>query len=379
MGTSKISLNKIVGDRLHAPRVDGFVLYKRIDGAVETGATTTGTKTEKWEKKAQSVYTSPTNIRRVFITHAGIGVEYYAPIKGLQGVTRWSDFSIDFQEVINDIQNHAATGEPLRYRVVGTGIAAIAKGWVCSNIEEIYFDWSLFLSEELMNFGYGNLFLQFPNSAGNISNPIIEQIFKKTCMNGVSDPNKIQERFPRLKQVAYVEDLYERHQSYKQLGKRPLLDFTTTWVSKTKPVLSPNTTVAAWKIPGVTKINPKYSIKPGTYTYDAEVLTPYFAKLEKDLTKLAYDLKEGKPIETDVSLEGFDTPSNQQIQQTKKTKGALEKSLDLIYGKGGEEDIIRAIAIIYKSSTKADRLADYNELTPEGQERYGRYMKLGIK
>lgn len=378
MGAVKINLNKIVGERVHAPRIDGFALYKRIDGAVETSTTGTGTKTERWEKRIATTYTSPTNIRRIFITHAGVGIELYAPIKGLPGITRWTPFNVDFKDVLADMQQ-ATTGRPPEYRVTGSGLQAVIKGWVCSNIEEVYFDWSIFTSSELLNLGYGNLFLQLPNGAGKVRSPLVEQLFKRICTSDMTDKNKISDRFPRLKQVGYIEDLAFRFQQTKSLNKkRSIKSYTEDWL--TSSVADPNIqnpTIAVWKVPGVPAINTKYSLKAGTYTYDAEVLTPFFNNLDKELTEYARSLRDG------TAEEKFEVPDNlgesPSEQPTKKTKGSLEKSFDVVYAQGGEQELIRAIAIVFKGSSKAERLEEYRELTPDGQSRYGKYMKIGIQ
>ena len=67
-----IKLGQLAEEGIHVPRVDGYPLYARVDGAVE--------RSEKWQEAAQVIFNSPTNVRNVAITHNRIITETYVGI-----------------------------------------------------------------------------------------------------------------------------------------------------------------------------------------------------------------------------------------------------------------------------------------------------------
>ena len=78
---SIINLDKMLTEMVHRPRIDGYPLYTRVDNLMESGDGTTVTdKGSKWERASKVSYNSPGNIRRLFITHQGVFIHYYAPI-----------------------------------------------------------------------------------------------------------------------------------------------------------------------------------------------------------------------------------------------------------------------------------------------------------
>ena len=49
---------------------------------------------------------------------------------------------------MSQITGVAAT-EPINYKIDGNGIGIVSNPWVCNNIEEIYFDWTMLISAEV--------------------------------------------------------------------------------------------------------------------------------------------------------------------------------------------------------------------------------------
>ena len=342
-----INLDKEISERVHLPKVDNMPLYVRLDNNLDEYIKKKLEKSEKWLEKAKTIYNSPDNIRRVFITYKAVHIEYFRPIKGTneKKLTKTSTFDIPFDEIYNILIKDYTEGRKLSYRVINYGLKALYKPWVCSNIEEIYFDWSLFLSEHIQNLGYGDLFEYYKEPRKNNEEPI-KKILETACL---SDGCKLEERYPRLKCVGYISNL---EMLYNQVPKKPgikdLEDLNEVWCLNDlviKGVKSGETIISIYEI-SKPSFNIKYSIKESLYKYDKEVLKPYFE-----------DIKA-------------------KIKRTRHTqKSDLEKILDMIYKNSDEKQALAAIKIIFKDINEEEKEKILNQMSEKGREKYAVILK----
>ena len=100
--TEVINLDKLISKMIHHPRVQGMPLYTRVDGQLEEGVMSVrdSNKSVVWLEASKRSYSSPDNIRRIFITHRAVYVHLYRPVIGTKNTSlrRETTFSKDLQK-----------------------------------------------------------------------------------------------------------------------------------------------------------------------------------------------------------------------------------------------------------------------------------------
>lgn len=254
MANLTVQLNSLIKSLVHRPSVtdtiDGttyeFPLYKKAsakaqyeDKEMETRAS----KSEKFKRAVAGHYTSPTNIRRIFITHKGVRVDLFsAPIGSTNSANDMSSYrkyelkkydNKTLAELFNDMlnynnnyQNYMSEKvinkdaiEPKHVKFTGKPLNIINGAYTLNNIEELYIDWTLFLSEETMQYvaqrlGVGanimSVCAQMANETINgtpAKNIITDNNTMRVLLGDFLGQIDIAKRFPRLRTVAFIENL----------------------------------------------------------------------------------------------------------------------------------------------------------------------------
>lgn len=361
--TEVISLDSIIASRVHTPRVDGIPIYARVDGEMDNGDGRVGTKTEKWGNVVKKSYSSPDNIKRVFITHRAVYTHLYKPVPGVSSSSLKVEkaLKIDLSEIALGIK--AELGQKPAYKVTGSGISAIARPWVCSNIEELYFDWSIFLSQDILNLGFGDIYTNYimtQGQNGNIPLEIIKQLFNRFCMSSIKE---IKSRFPRLRAVGYIQSLEEIYNSeHDKSGIDSIEDLRKPWCinPSVKAAIQCNQ-ATIWKVEGVPELNYARSVKPNIYIFDRDILDIYFSNLESRIKTFLRNERDKRE----------DTKKEKMMSEAQSVKGSFEKLMDTAYSAGGIENVRKSVMIALKHSTSSERREIYDGLTNEGKLRYG--------
>lgn len=373
----KINLENIIWNRVHSPLVDGKPLYLRSDGGTDDGVS----RTPKWENTAAKTYNSPNNIRRVFITSKYILVNYYQPIVGQKTLS--NKVSLEKFGIDSLIETSISTGTPLNNLAIytGNGLSAIYKPWVCSNIEEIYFDHTILLSSDItticadimtkLNIDPTNYtMLDVALKAGTIPLEAVKEIFKAGCLKNTND---LRDRFPRLKAVGYVQNLALVVAEASRLntpGKKSLLDIMlTSWYDNElvkKLVEQRQATIL--KMDDVPKLNNKFSLRSGIYTYDDTILKRYFTAAIKVIDEEAYKIKSER---LRLEKQKSDFESEIAALEHSNSKSELEITLDKI----NNPDIIQSIIdITFRRCTANEKKEALEGMTVEGQKKYIEYF-----
>lgn len=152
--SERLNLDTLVSSALHSH------LYLKVDGTEASNA-----KYVNNIERRNGVYTSPRNIRKIFIKETGIDIVYYRPIAGKGGnLSETINYSEEnkkllqaaYEDFLNQFRGNIRTRE---INVSGTGLAALVKDFSLSNLEELYFDWTLLLG----NRSLFNYFMQINN------------------------------------------------------------------------------------------------------------------------------------------------------------------------------------------------------------------------
>lgn len=367
-----INLDKLIGKMIHHPRIQGMPLYTRVDGQLEEGdmRIVDSNKSTTWIEASKRSYSSPDNIRRVFITHKAVYVHLYRSVIGTKNTSlkRETPFQKDFVDVRNAIMEDRANRLPPRYEIRQFGLGALVKPWVCSNVEEVYFDWTIFLGIDVGTLGYGDVLAYYMNRLPTMmSTEPLEAMFNQTCLKGIKD---MRDRFPRLRAIGYIEHLDE---IYNTLGDKPgsesLEDMKKPWCDNgiiREAIESNETAVAIKKYTDISSLNTNYSLKDGIYVFDRDVLKDYFVGLETRIKDYAREQRD----------KALDKKKEELIKEVQTAKSRFEISIDNVYAAEGPEGALIALKLAFEGLSKEERLVMLNNMSSKGQERYKKLLGI---
>ena len=142
--TEKLNLDVLVSSTIHSHN------YIRIDGVEASNS-----KYVSNVEREKGVYSSPRNIRKLYIKNTGIDIVYYRPVVG-RGDSLCE--TIKFSEKNKNLIQSAYRCYEKRMlgagdladdvMVIGSGFGAFLNDLSLNNLEELYFDWSLLLGNK---------------------------------------------------------------------------------------------------------------------------------------------------------------------------------------------------------------------------------------
>lgn len=334
MGKKTINLNSIINANIHRPKTNsGYTLYPKVKdykGNMENEQATKAEQDPTYQRQSVKTFSSPTNIRRLFITGAHIRIDYYtAPIINGKSADRTTAVSISNKSGIGmslfDVAEKIAmysqdrarymgekainknAEEPTQYNVTGTFNMA-AYPYTCSNIEEIYFDWTLLLSTEispyfkdLLTTGQGTIatpeqiaqqFLTF-NSQQIVESQLTVQMFSAFNAGGAKNLRK---RFPRLREITFISNLDKLLESQNIIGNtKKYYDSNAinngksikTWFELNENIIRSTPTYVIRGITDKSLPNPnkEFIVKSNMYKFDFEKLDGYVRTYKDKIEK----------------------------------------------------------------------------------------------
>lgn len=378
------NLDTIVAQAINGPKVDGIPLYTRLDGEQE--GFTGSVRSDKWERASKTTYTSPTNIRRVFISGTKVVIQTYKPaiIRGKpdsQGC--WREFSLegennlincamksmnydeDMRKYFMEKQINPNAKEPDRVTMRGTGLGALSKPWVVSNVEEVYFDWTLLTGDMNRNAGVGCeelLVSYFQGKRGYLKLTTAIDLFTLANLGNSGD---IKTRFPRLRCVGIISELGKILNSKFDKG-RPIIeainnkDNTKLWCTmddNINLIRQSNSLIMMNEVRENSGYNLEYSIRAGVYKYDDEILQDYFEDYEKKVKENTFNMPDKHEGRTDE-------------ESLKTNKSELEYLLDSMIEAAGQEETRRLLLISLAGANIQELNKEFNEMSAEGEKRY---------
>lgn len=306
-----INLTKLVGEIIHSPRVDGYPLYQRV-GDVELN------RSPKWHKEVKKINNSPSNVRKLFITYEAVYVEYYVYLQ--RGKRFRKQYKTDLLTEIAG--NSTFTGHILK---------ALESEWVLSNLEEIYFDWSVLLGTGPID---RDEFLNYIESGAPL--------------HDLNPPYLDVDKYNRLHVVGYIPRLekilieYREAHSLDSLPPFEVINKLETYkhILKVKDDIS---TVG-------------YTCKEGIYTFDLERLKPKFDHLIRKQNEAKSKAEQQAKVEVsseDRELNTLITEIIQSIDKFKLNKEFIVKYLLSLFVGVDKSDIEKVLnQLINKSETE---------------------------
>lgn len=318
MAVQSLTLNNIFKSRIHGPSLKGKPFYVQKADYKDSENTSDGDlasllKNPEYMKHANSNLNSPTNIRRIFITHKKVVIEHYAApmINGKRDnlvIERTvQDFDSWVKKWINSnliSPSQAAFSKSSIDKVKITGnISQPIEFYKCSNIEEIYFDWSALVSDDLggfINSKYNN------GQVDNIHPYIIQNYMNKQKNLGTKNQNeammlllinkqKLTYSYKRLRMVGFISNLddIDIKGTIETINSNKVSDTSRLWVENEVVMNYIKSGIAdVWltKIDGAVKTYDRlenFEIKKAQFKFDDE----YLEKKLKSYVNKVNDIK----------------------------------------------------------------------------------------
>lgn len=394
-----VNLNTLCKRAFYYPTVEmNEPLYRNVDTYGGDDKINMDKMSAKYRNTIKSRYNSPDNVRRLFIKKDKIVVEFYKPIRGdknnsLVRELEWCRMkavkgkmikvSTDMEAIINSTTGQlakmsgkniskeqlASLGNGVIYRVEGNPFKALTSPYVLQNIEEMYFDESVFTSSELLNSPLSDTIIKlFANKGKSLGVMKDSKEIQYIIDNFIANNKDVRKQFPRLKAVGYIENLAELYKRVKyKPGTNSIEDMQITWVQLALKQFGGNIgTVMLKAVDGVPKLNEYFSVKSGIYQFDKEVLEPYNQSLN-DRIKKYRDSKKQEAQEV----------KKQEAQEVMENEpSAVEQVLDDIWDllNGDTEEVKKQVRALFMGRGKNEVENEKKMLSNRGKERYGSYF-----
>lgn len=318
----KINFNTLGKQLIGKPSSGDTVFYTKTDDYYKANANTNEAQlvlnNPKEKLKFDNTYNSPANIRRVFFTYNRVLINYYTPYilngnKYSGGC--WREVKLtgnsNLYEAIRCINNNVTNGANMamqrsldpkappmkRYNITGNIFKSLMEP-VASNIEEIYFDFSYLLSEDILpmisNITEGDTVEQRQYYLANklltttnvIKSSLPMDLFKDAGGASFNSRKNQRNSFPRLKAIIMVPKLDMVLEKCTGLLQRRELMFNTTytknnlWMTDEKIkvyIKNIGGTIIHYSMTDDLDNQPlKFNYQSGVYKFDSEILQPLF-------------------------------------------------------------------------------------------------------
>ena len=401
---AKINLNKVFESAIHGPKSDGFVLYGKVpEYKASTQLEKNEAASEKFLKASESTFNSPNNIRTVLMTNSQVAVRYYLTyvVKGKAHGSTWAvrKFSgiglrgIAEESIMNEVnKTQTAMQQALRggslTQLTGNVFGIFSSPWVCSNIEEIYFDYTVIASERIKNSGVPEILdiMKAIASGGNarlIESPVFLKMFMDD--NSIGDLGKLREKFPRLRAIGLVSNLDALIANDKMLLTDKATDAAEAkklWLQKVPIQSIPGNVVVVCDVaktlvnyekenPGkisksvldsLTYFNDTFVVRDGIYKFDRLYLNKFKERMTESKKSTAIGGLGGGEKET--------SNSGKSTDNTEKTEEEL--FLDSEVTEGGDGLATRVLRISMAGLGKSDIHSLFGSMSSSGLKKYAR-------
>ena len=388
MATVKINLDTLISSYIHRPTVKEdptkTPLYARVGTEFESPLDARTSNNKFWQAGIKRKYNSPTNVRRLFIGDKKVYIQYFKPPAGSNRC--WAEYSYSAEDRIGDIadkivnrgayvmQSQLDGKMPDEYEVTKSGIGAISKDWVMSNIEEVYITPSVLLSNDVQrDFGQSAIdvynWLTQSQPSGIIKrNEFGQRFFEQYNKGNVKD---IRARFPRLKVVAFMTNM---EMILDQTGAQNMRDglpehikeVGLTWVQsklgKNKDGVARLSNYVLSIIPfeGNSETPKEFQTRPSIYRFDNEVLDTYFNTYKQRVLELARENRD-KALNLEKKVE-------EAVKQA--TKSEYEMELDKICIEKGEAFVQNLLKIVFARAKKEAIDEEFSKMSTDGRKKY---------
>ncbi|MBR1454180.1 MAG: hypothetical protein IJ593_06005 [Lachnospiraceae bacterium] len=246
-----------------------------------------------WKEAVKTTYSSPTNVQGLMITAKQCKVKYYEKAKG----ELWAEASLGTDKLLkgylnngkvdkldNIITEHAKnfkiTGDPAyqnKLSIVGSPLRNLYKPWTLSNIEYVFIDVRLLITDDLLKSG---------------SKKVSDEMMEKYVTDSIGlTREEIEKKFPRLKFIAFLKfdnTDYENPEGHRILDK--LFKSVINGESKNAVV---------FKTKKFNIDTDEFAIRT-YYKFDKEILYKYAQDLKRNTLRKLEAEKQAKILEAEA-------------------------------------------------------------------------------
>ena len=342
---SVINISELVGKLIHSP-----ILYTDTDEIPMYVKVKEKPHDVKYMENMSKTYNSPNNIRRIFLTYSGVTINWYVPYvenkRQLRTYTKNFHFNTSIDSTASDILKAGLNGEvDEQSKLVGSPISLLNNLYECSNVEEIYFDWTYALADgcidsikEIANENALDKYefinsIRYAQKFSEINTDHFRNIVDETL------GENWKERFPRLHQVGIISNLEAVMSNPAVINSQGLLktkNDTKTWLeSNAELIQRSNSIVQISIIDQSSKPNYNFKVKDQQYKFDHDYLKDYVEKYKKAFENIirtgnAEGVKEEPKEETsgeiDETLEALIT----ELRETEKKRGIQNYAMAIL-------------------------------------------------
>ena len=388
---TKYNLDTIISKAIHRPiivKASGSdmlaPLYTRVGDASETDYMAESTKNPDWVKASQANYNSPTNVRKLFIGDRYATIQYFQPpiIGGKKSDKCWYSYKLDIDEPLNilawkayNCSRSTSYEKGQKVSLTGTGLSALSAHWKMSNVEEIFITPSILLSETILNRfasarsiaeSFINLYNGEETSGKLVNNAgqLALEIFEYANGNNIKN---LRSRFPRLKTICFITNLDKLMEvnGAKNIGggiPRNVSEVNIKWLN----VMAKTTQIA--KISSVGNFNIpvessgvyiEFSVRPGIYRFDAEVLEGYFQRYKDGVLEIGRKNRDN---------------DKDKIEDKHEVKSEYERLLEKIEAEKGQEVLTAILQLTFGRSNMEEINEAFNSMSSAGGSRYRKLL-----
>ena len=329
-------------------------------------------KSAEWEAAANSTYSSPTNVRRIFLGEKYVIIHTYKPIikngKSTGSLSYLKNVDTSISNAISDLIYYYKGEADIAYAdlpsdLVGQPLKYIYRPWVLSNIEEIYIDKGLLLSDKVIK-DLRNLVINAyqTHNMSQLSDKI-RYIFK-ALMGDVA----YKEGLPKMRRLKYLGIVSSIDETFKNTELKTLKDSD----GHIRPYAEahamannlPNTTYCIFdRLAASLEDISDFTVR-SYYKFDTEFLGAYARDLRREVVN--NQVEKAKIAE-----------SNRLLAE-ERSKTVFESTLDKSYAQDPMKAAI-ALNTILRSNARDVRQQLYDSLTSSGKQKYGKLFDNFIK
>lgn len=341
---------------------DGIPLYTRVDGKMDVEGNHDISVSNEYANRSKETYTSPDNIKRIFITKNGVHVHLHCPVPGTRqgsSLKRDYEYSAELKEIISKKEELYFNGIRYGYEQVqatgdknlelnGYGLGALYRPHVYQNVEEIYVDW---LPLTNCSLDRSRDFSYFYGATGGDLKKSLLYMFKESCGQGITS---IADRYPRLQTIGFIENLEEM---YSMCDNGKSSDTFERWKDYAVGSLLDDHGIS-YSI-CETRNNKdwikEWSVKEGIYVFDRNILKPYADKIKMKYANAAKAESERK---------------------VESAKHPIEARLDALLNKEGQDFVIALLAsMLINREISSETIKGFSE---QGKSKYAVLANITI-
>ncbi len=280
MANKRYRADKIIANAMHYPAIgdidNPLFLYSKVpeyDGRIENSEIeySQNKHYREWLKKKESVYSSPRNIRSVYIHSTGVSILAFTEPVGIKGVRH----SRKYLKIESD-----AT-------LYGNPLTALSKPVVCSNIEEVYIDISIILRVLEQDPTFAN------EVVSNTGNNTIQELIKLNSSTGIMAESNIpinilkmasSVSFNRLRTVAVTKNIYHGYEDKFLVVPTKESKYSRTIEVRASELKQQQCSAIVSRVNSNNKSYGSIATSPNIYMFDRKILSAWANKFQAEFT-----------------------------------------------------------------------------------------------